>query len=160
MTVPPWLKKALFLRTTFLLFGPTDGFDCFSRIAEQFERLVPAVRQVHYSGALPFLNSATSFSFSVCVGSPLTFLVLSDQLQCMAGTWRASASQLPGFVPDVASGEAMQGAVVLVRGTGSISRYMKCAGLDWDSSSGNEILITGACLAPLVSSSSPRRHRL
>ena len=81
-----------------------------------------------------------------------------EERQCMAGTWRASASPLPGFVPDVASGEAMQDAVVLVRATGSSSRDMKCAGLDWDSSSGNEILIIVACLAPLVSSSSPRRR--
>ena len=110
---------------------------CLSRIAEQFARLFPDFRQVHYSVALPFLNSATSFRFSVCLCYPLAFLrpfrptevvqmFWKDERQCMAGTWRASASTPPGFVPDVASGEAMQNAVVLARARFEQPRHEVC----------------------------------
>ena len=49
-----------------------------------------------------------------------------DERQCMAGTSRASASTPPGFVPDVASGEAMQDAVVLARARFEQPRHEVC----------------------------------
>ena len=49
-----------------------------------------------------------------------------DERQCMAGTLRASASTPPGFVPDVASGEAMQDAVVLARARFEQPRHEVC----------------------------------
>ena len=141
---------------------------CLSRIAEQFARLFPDFRQVHYSVALPFLNSATSFRFSVCLGYPLTFLVLSDQLRSCkcSGKTNASAWQELGepapphllalfLMLHLARRCRMQ---LSLHVPGSSSRDMKCAGLDWDSSSGEEILIIGACLHLGFRAVHPRRR--